>query len=64
MEAVIPLGLKIGFTLFVCALVPIYCQLGDLESAKRYLKRAFEIDPNWRIAALDDKDLEPLWASI
>src|SRR5467141_5394920 len=24
MEAVIPLGLKIGFTLFVCALVPIY----------------------------------------
>jgi hypothetical protein len=26
MEAVIPLGLKIGFTLFVCALVPIYWQ--------------------------------------
>jgi tetratricopeptide (TPR) repeat protein len=41
-----------------------FCQLRDLEPAKEYLKRAFEIDPNWRIAALDDKDLEPLWASI
>jgi tetratricopeptide (TPR) repeat protein len=40
------------------------CQLGNLKSAKNYLKQAFKIDPNWRVAALDDKDLEPLWANI
>jgi tetratricopeptide (TPR) repeat protein len=37
------------------------CQLGDHDAAKNYLKQAFAIDPNWRQAALDDKDLEPLW---
>jgi hypothetical protein len=36
------------------------CQLGDLESVKKFLTRAFEIDPNWRFIALDDVDLEPL----
>jgi tetratricopeptide (TPR) repeat protein len=41
-----------------------FCQLGDLETAKNYLKRAFEIAPSWRIAALDDKDLEPLWETL
>jgi len=40
------------------------CQLGRLESAKNYLKRAFKIDPKWRIAALDDEDLEPLWSEL
>ena len=24
-----------------------YCQRGEIENAKRYLKQAFEIDPNW-----------------
>ena len=38
-----------------------YCQLGELEMAKDYLRRAFEIDSNCRAAALEDKDLEPLW---
>jgi tetratricopeptide (TPR) repeat protein len=37
------------------------CQLGELEKAKEYLRRAFEIDSNWRAAALDEKDLESLW---
>ena len=41
-----------------------YCQLGDLESAKKFLKRAFEIDPNWRIIALNDIDLKPLWQTL
>jgi tetratricopeptide (TPR) repeat protein len=40
------------------------CQLGNLESAKKYLKRAFEIDSTWRIAGLEDEDLEPLWISL
>ena len=41
-----------------------YCQLGEMEKAKRYLKGAFEIDLNWRKAALDDEDLKPLWDSL
>src|SRR6267378_3685241 len=41
-----------------------YCQLGEMETAKRYLKKAFEIDLNWRIAALDDPDLQPLWNDL
>jgi hypothetical protein len=37
------------------------CHRGEMETAKRYLKKAFEIDLNWRIAALADEDLKPLW---
>lgn len=37
------------------------CQLRQLDSAKEYLRRAFEIDPRWRDAALKDEDLDPLW---
>jgi len=40
------------------------CQLGEMETAKRYLKKAFEIDLNWRMAALEDEDLRPLWDSL
>jgi len=35
------------------------CQLGEIKNAKNYLKEAFEIDSNWRAAALDDPDLQP-----
>ena len=41
-----------------------YCQLEQIETAKRYLKKAFELDLSWRKAALDDEDLRPLWDSI
>ena len=41
-----------------------YCQRGEIENAKRYLRQAFEIDPNWRKAALEDEDLKPLWDSL
>jgi hypothetical protein len=41
-----------------------FCQTGDIETAKNYLKKAFEIDLNWRMAALEDEDLKPLWASL
>jgi Flp pilus assembly protein TadD len=40
------------------------CQTGDMETAKNYLKKAFEIDLNWRTAALEDEDLRPLWDSL
>jgi tetratricopeptide (TPR) repeat protein len=40
------------------------CQTGDLQNAKNYLKKAFKIDLNWRMAALEDEDLKPLWESL
>jgi tetratricopeptide (TPR) repeat protein len=41
-----------------------FCQTGDTESAKNYLKKAFELDSSWRAKALDDPDLEALWESL
>jgi len=37
------------------------CQLGDLDAAKARLARAFEIDREYRLRALEDEDLKPLW---
>src|SRR4051812_2891192 len=37
------------------------CQLNRIKSAKQYLKQACGLDPNWRLQALEDKDLKPLW---
>jgi hypothetical protein len=41
-----------------------FCQTGNIDAAKNYLKKAVEIDSSWRIAALDDEDLQPLWDSL
>ena len=41
-----------------------FCQTEDIKTAKNYLKKTFEIDSNWRMAALDDEDLRPLWDSL
>jgi tetratricopeptide (TPR) repeat protein len=38
------------------------CQLGDNERAKAHVARAVELDFDFRSKALDDPDLEPLWA--
>ena len=40
------------------------CQLENLESAKHYLKQTFKIDSKWRLQALEDEDLKPLWNSL
>jgi tetratricopeptide (TPR) repeat protein len=40
------------------------CQLGEIENAKNYLKKAFEIDSSWRLNALNDEDLKPMWDSL
>ena len=40
------------------------CQLGDLEKAKVALHRAFKLQPQYRVMALDDEDLKPLWEAI
>jgi hypothetical protein len=37
------------------------CQLGNLEAAKTRLKRTFELEPGYRVKALEDEDLAPLW---
>ena len=42
----------------------LFCQTGEIQNAKNYLKKAFETDLNWRVTALDDADLQPIWDSI
>ena len=37
------------------------CQSNRIDSAKQYLKQAFRLDSNWRLEALEDEDLKPLW---
>jgi len=39
------------------------CQLGNLETTKERLRRAFELEPLYRQRALDD-DLKPLWGTF
>jgi hypothetical protein len=41
-----------------------FCQTGDIQKAKNYLQKVFEIDLNWRTAALEDEDLKLLWESL
>jgi tetratricopeptide (TPR) repeat protein len=40
------------------------CLLGELETAKARLHHAFKLDARLRLSALDDVDLERLWASL
>ena len=40
------------------------CQLGDIEQAKMRVGKAIELDPKFKLLALDDADLEPLWDSL
>jgi len=39
-------------------------QLGAIENANNYAKKAFKIDLSWRMAGLEDEDLKPLWESL
>lgn len=39
-------------------------QLGDLREARMYLRRAFQLNPVWRGAALQESDLAPLWEDL
>ena len=41
-----------------------FSQTREIQNAKNYLKKAFELDPNCRMAALEDEDLKPLWESL
>jgi Tfp pilus assembly protein PilF len=37
------------------------CQLGNIEQAKTRVGKAIELDTKFKLMALDDPDLEPLW---
>ena len=40
------------------------CVAGNLETAKKYLQKCFEIDSDWKVQALEDEDLQPLWNDL
>jgi tetratricopeptide (TPR) repeat protein len=40
------------------------CQLGDITAAKKYLDKAFKLDPKYSIVARDDEDLMPMWMML
>jgi Tfp pilus assembly protein PilF len=40
------------------------CQLGDIEVAKARLEHACKLSDKCRLMALDEADLEPLWAAL
>ena len=40
------------------------CQLGDIEEAKARVGKAIELDAKFKLLALDDPDLEPMWTDI
>ena len=42
------------------------CQLGNLKEARRWLEKAIEVsgDSDVKLWALEDPNLEPLWANI
>jgi hypothetical protein len=40
------------------------CQVGDLEEAKIRVGRAVELDAKFKLLALDDPDLEPMWETF
>ena len=39
------------------------CKLGDLEDAKKLAGEAIKMDSKFKLLALEDADLEPLWDS-
>jgi len=58
--SVIPLAAEIQESNLAC----YEAQMGSLNRAKAHLNRATEIDAKFRLMALRDLDLEPLWASL
>ncbi len=40
------------------------CQLGQLNESKLRLQRTFELNSAYRLQALEDDDLKPLWDSL
>ena len=53
-----------GYEVTRSSLACYECRLGRIDVAKSLLNKAFEIEPKWRAAALDDEDLNAVWESI
>jgi Flp pilus assembly protein TadD len=41
-----------------------YCLLGDRATARKRLKRAFALEPEFKRHALEDRDLEAMWDEL
>jgi len=39
-------------------------QLADMDNAKKFVRDAIKLDSKYKLMALDDADLEPLWDSL
>ena len=39
-------------------------RLHDFHKAQRHLARAIQLDPRFKLVAIDDADLEPLWIKV
>ena len=37
------------------------CQLGDMFNAKKFVRYTIKLDSKYKLMALDDEDLNPLW---
>jgi hypothetical protein len=53
-----------GEGVFYFMLACYECQLGNFESAKASLARAFDLDERLRLRALDEPELKPMWDSM
>jgi hypothetical protein len=42
----------------------VFCITDDVEQAKTRVGKAIELDAKFKLLALDDADLEPLWESF
>lgn len=40
------------------------CQMGEIKLAKEWVRQAIDFDPKFKLLALDDPDLEPLWETF
>jgi tetratricopeptide (TPR) repeat protein len=40
------------------------CQLGNMDVARGYVTKTFKIEPGYKLLALEDDDLKPLWDSL
>lgn len=58
-EAMFPEDALIQFNLGCYA-----CQMGDIEEAKKRVEKATSLDRKFQMLALDDPDLEPMWADL
>lgn len=47
--------------MITCNLGCYACQLGDMDNAKKFVGEAIKLDSKYKLMALDDEDLEPLW---